>query len=396
MSWRELQQIACCPITRDRLRALTDDEIYSVNERVSSKSLFFADGTLVETPLQCGLITKGGKYAYRVDNDIALLLSPKAIVLKNGCLSDPILFDETKQSAADFYDTEGWKKKPTGQFQDAELNEDLREVSRRYIARCHQRVSRCLKPRGEYLLDVASGPIQYPEYLAYSAGYERRVCVDISRRALKDAQAKIGAKGLFVMGDITNLPFHDEVFDGVISLHTIYHVPSDQQYDAFLELFRVLKIGSVAVVVYSWGEHSPLMRPFYLLKRIVKGMGQYFKGLGQDSRFLLSQESQPLKEIPLYFCPHTYQWLKKNLSKAVPFDVVVWRSVHTSLLKTLVPNHSLGRHILELLFALEERFPRGLGRLGAYPMIIIRKSRDLAVGGSNKQPVVTTNSERHK
>ncbi|GAF79270.1 unnamed protein product, partial [marine sediment metagenome] len=153
---------------------------------------------------------------------------------------------------------------------------------------------------------------------------------------------KIGAKGLFIVGDITNLPFRDEVFDGVISLHTIYHVPSDQQYDAFLELFRVLKVDSNAVVVYSWGEHSPLMRPFYLLKRIVRGTGQYFKSLGQDSRLLLSQESQPPKETSLYFCPHTYQWLTKNLSKVVPFDVAVWRSVHPSLLKTLVPNNSLG------------------------------------------------------
>ena len=52
-----------------------------------------------------------------------------------------------------------------------------------------------------------SGPIQYPEYLTYSEGYQYRLCLDISIVALIEARKRIGEKGLFVVADVSNLPF---------------------------------------------------------------------------------------------------------------------------------------------------------------------------------------------
>ncbi|MEE9508339.1 MAG: methyltransferase domain-containing protein, partial [Anaerolineales bacterium] len=113
---------------------------------------------------------------------------------------------DIKREVREFYDSVGWKGIGQGLYQNARY-EDLRPVSRNYIHRCHLRVKRFIPQRGEYLLDAGSGPIQYPEYLEYSKGFRYRVCLDISMLALKEARERIGEHGLFVQGDIANLPF---------------------------------------------------------------------------------------------------------------------------------------------------------------------------------------------
>ena len=132
--------------------------------------------------------------------------------------------NEIKEQVRQFYDQVGWKTVSDGVYQNARY-EDLREVSRNYIHKCHLRVNRHLKPSGRYLLDAGSGPVQYPEYLTYSKNYEKRVCVDISILALKEARKRIGDKGLYVVADVAHMPFKDEVFDGAVSLHTFHHLP---------------------------------------------------------------------------------------------------------------------------------------------------------------------------
>jgi len=91
-----------------------------------------------------------------------------------------IMTDENiKQNVREFYDQVGWQQVSEGVYQNARY-EDLRPVSREYIHQCHLRVNRYLQSDGKYLLDAGSGPIQYPEYLTYSDGYQYRVCADIS------------------------------------------------------------------------------------------------------------------------------------------------------------------------------------------------------------------------
>ena len=160
---------------------------------------------------------------------------------------------EIKQQVREFYDQVGWQQVSEGVYQNARY-EDLRPVSREYIHRCHLRVRRHLQPQGRYLLDAGSGPIQYPEYLSYSEGYQYRVCADISHVALKDARERTGDHGLCVVADIANLPFKRDVFEGVVSLHTIHHLPPGDHVRAYQELYRVLASGSQAVVVNGWGK----------------------------------------------------------------------------------------------------------------------------------------------
>ena len=71
---------------------------------------------------------------------------------------------------ATFYDEIGWRQDGEGLYQNARY-EDLRPVSRDYIHKCHLRVNRHIASTGDLLLDAGSGPVQWPEYLTYSAGY---------------------------------------------------------------------------------------------------------------------------------------------------------------------------------------------------------------------------------
>src|SRR5574342_1274486 len=146
----------------------------------------------------------------------------------------------TKQQVRKFYDQIGLSQVREGLYQNARY-EDLRPVSRDYIHKCHLRVNRHLAPAGEFLLDAGSGPVQWPEYLTYSENYRYRLCADISITALKEAQTRLGSKGLFVVADIADLPFKLDAFDGVVSMHTIHHLPLSEHKSAYLELNRVLK-----------------------------------------------------------------------------------------------------------------------------------------------------------
>src|SRR4030043_1429392 len=113
---------------------------------------------------------------------------------------------EIKRQVREFYDHVGWQEASDGFYQNASY-EDLRPVSHEYIHNCHLRVLRHLNHIGRFLLDAGSGPIQYPEYLEYSRGYQFRVCADISLIALQEARKRIGSHGLYGVCDIAKLPF---------------------------------------------------------------------------------------------------------------------------------------------------------------------------------------------
>jgi len=269
-----------------------------------------------------------------------------------------------KKEVQQFYDTIGWLKKGQTLFEDAYRFEDLRAVTGDYIRKCHLRVKRYLKQSGRYLLDVGSGPIQFSEYLEYSRGYEFRVCLDLSMAALVEARKRLQDKGLYILGDATNLPFRDNTFEGIVSLHTLYHVPADEQKTAFLEIHRVLEPTGSAVIVYSWGNHSGLMLIPVLIPHKIRAL---FKKIAKSTSLATHQGPR------LYFHPHTYHWIRRNLMKGMDLEILVWRSVSVPFLQQYIADNHLGRRVLELVYRVEEKWPRWAGRWGQYPLILIHK-----------------------
>ncbi|GAB4578807.1 MAG: hypothetical protein Fur0022_15440 [Anaerolineales bacterium] len=287
-----------------------------------------------------------------------------------------------KQDVRQFYDQIGWSQIEDGVYQNARY-EDLRPVSQEYIHQCHLRVNRHLAPTGKYLLDAGSGPIQYPEYLTYSEGYQYRVCADMSITALIEARKKIGERGLFVVADIANLPFKKDAFDGVVTLHTIHHLPLSEHARAYEGLHRVLAPGRSAVVVNGWST-SALMDPFRRFSKFRKRVWMAVRRPKTKDRRPESDEDapSPVPGLPsdevknTFVEKHDPKWFKRTIAPRMNTQILVWRSASVHFLKNYIFENRGGRALLRLLFGLEERFPRFFGENGTYPLIVIRKQVD--------------------
>ncbi|MGH2607022.1 MAG: class I SAM-dependent methyltransferase, partial [Anaerolineales bacterium] len=271
---------------------------------------------------------------------------------------------EVKREVRQFYDDVGWKQVGEGLYQNIRY-EDLRPVSRDYIRRCRERVSSHIPAGGKYLLDAGSGPIQYPEYVEYSRSFQYRVCLDISVRALREARARIGDHGLFVLGDLTRLPFRTEAFPGAISLHVVYHLPAQEQEKAFREIHRVLSSPGKSVVVYSWGKSALLMRLAEGPVRAAQGLLKLIQRLrrrvragGAPAGSVAEAERHTLLTTPGHYSfNYDVRWVRRTLGDLPGLDIRVWRSLSTPFLRALVHGPLGGRFGLALLYRLEEAAP---------------------------------------
>jgi hypothetical protein len=204
--------------------------------------------------------------------------------------------------------------------------------------------------------------------------------LDISILALREARERVGNHGMYVQGDIANLPFKSDAFEGVISLHTIHHLPEDEHKSAFGDLLRTLKPSGKAAVVYSWGIHSPLMKlfngPISWTMRILRSLRERREddSTGSDLQDSEGEDTASLVSRPGTFTfKHDYYWIKSELKDLPGLEIRVWRTVSTAFMRAFIHRKLLGRVWLRLLFAFEEMMPKTLGRFGQYPLILFRK-----------------------
>ncbi len=271
--------------------------------------------------------------------------------------------ENTKQQVREFYDEIGWQQEDDGNYQNARY-EDLRPVSREYIHKTRLRVMNGLIPTGRLLLDAGSGPVQYEEYKVYSQGYEKRVCLDISIQALREARERIGDHGLFVVGDLANLPFKDDTFDGVVSMHAIHHLALPEHPNAYKEIQRVLAAGRTAAIVNGW--HDPFLsrmaEPLIGLMRRLSG-----KSAKKKKEWLA--EEMPAGTFVQKMTP---AWLKREIGSQMQIEIKPWRSLSTRILRWFVRPFG-GRAFLRFVFWLEGVFPKFFAENGQYPLIVIKK-----------------------
>ncbi|HSB66812.1 MAG TPA: class I SAM-dependent methyltransferase [Anaerolineales bacterium] len=282
---------------------------------------------------------------------------------------------EIKQQVREFYDRVGWQEQSDGFYQNASY-EDLRPVSQEYIHKCHLRVLRHLKPAGRFLLDAGSGPIQYPEYLEYSKGYQYRVCADISMVALQEARKRIGSHGLYVVCDVACLPFKNNCFDGEVSLHTLHHLPLDQQVRAYQELHRTLAAAGKAVVVNGW-SHPPLSVFLDFWIGLIDQLYAMMRGKpGVSSTGSPQPNSAPEPgSRGTYVHKENAGWLLKDVGSQLPIQIWCWRSVSVRFLRSLIHEHLAGKFILRIIYWKEELFPHFLGKYGQYPLVELWKTQ---------------------
>jgi ubiquinone/menaquinone biosynthesis C-methylase UbiE len=280
---------------------------------------------------------------------------------------------EVKTQVREFYDQVGWQEASDGFYQNASY-EDLRPVAHEYIHNCHMRVLRHLNPPGSLLLDAGSGPIQYPEYLEYSKGFQHRVCADISMVALKEARKRIGDHGFFIVCDIANLPFKSNSFDGMVSLHTIHHLPPEEHIRAYQELYRTLAPARKGVIVNGWD--NPPLTVFLniwigLAERLYALLRPRSKVIGHAED--VSSANNQTSNRGTYIRKHNASWLQKEVGSLMPLKFWCWRSVSVRFLRTFIHERYAGKWFLKILYWKEERFPHLLGKYGQYPLIELSK-----------------------
>jgi len=273
--------------------------------------------------------------------------------------------ENTIRQVREFYDQIGWSQVGDGLYQNARY-EDLRPVAQEYIHRCHLRVNRHLDPQGRFFLDAGSGPVQWKEYLTYSEHYAYRVCGDLSITALREAGQRLGDKGLYVVMDIAHLPFKADAFDGLVSMHTIHHLPAQDHKKAYAELVRVLMPGHRAVVVNGW-SNPPLMR-------IADRVANLFKrSANNDSSKSVPAQVKAEEPTGTFVHKSNAGWLREQLKDVTPIKIYCWRSVSTKFTRTYIREKAGGKLILRLIYWLEEMLPRFFGENGQYPIIAIKK-----------------------
>jgi len=282
--------------------------------------------------------------------------------------------DTVKKEIGQFYDQIGWQLE--GDVYQNARYEDLRPVSAEYIHRCHMRVKRHLAPSGDFLLDAGSGPVQYDEYLTYSQDYRYRVCMDLSVVALQEARKRLGGKGIYINADIANLPFKNDTFDGIVSLHTIHHVPIDEKVGVYKGLQRVLKPGRSMVTVDGWSE-VPLAKVMDFFMRITDRLrrwtGKEAPRMPPDVQPNGQNGSGAKLPAGTFVLKTSAKWFHDVMKDQMPCEIRVWRSVSVKFLRSAIQPEWGGRFWLRILYRLEEWFPHYFGEKGQYPLIVIEK-----------------------
>ncbi len=343
-NFEQLAAILQCPATKETLHFTTDSTVIApfLSTEMHSKNL------------TSGYLNQSGTQFYPILEGIICLLPS----------SSEVLHDNMKM-VQDFYEDYGWKRDEDGRFHDSRLFIEQKTAVDAYYLHTMQRLQQFLVPKGKYLLDVASGPVFQPENQAFSDNFEKRICVDLTFRALVEARHNVGEeKGIFIQGDISKLPLIDGLCDNAVSIHTLYHVPQELQEAAVKELLRVTKPGSNVVILYNWAWHSWLMNVLLLPVRIIKASKRLY-------RYLTVSAKERWLSGGLYFYPHPPSWFERigqEQGLSVTFSSLT--SIHQDFVKYYVHDGFGGAALLRFILKLEARYPKYLGRHGAFAYVV--------------------------
>lgn len=355
-----------CPLTGSPLELLAPARLDQLNSLIQQGFWGHTDASIPPAQLANGLSTPDGEIVYRIDDDVVCLLPQMAIRPHSAQSAAVGLRPELKVVQA-FYNEFGWVKSDAGLFNDTTAFTETRHCARRYQVRCNDRILAHLD-QGTHILDVASGAMPHPEYREHSRHYRTRICVDFSIRALREARAQIGDHGLFILGDITRLPLATDAMDAVISLHTIYHLPPEEQIKACDELLRVVRPAAPVLVVYVW-RHAPFMRFADGLRRFPR----FVRRVLRSSRSHPAPAPTGLEGVAapppaLFFHPCDHDWFVAHIAARHPVSLGVWSAVTSEFQSRFFTDDRRGRLLSAFVEKLEDAFPRWCGRMGQYPI----------------------------
>ena len=284
--------------------------------------------------------------------------------------------ENAKRIVREFYEHYGWERGGSGRYRDAELFVDGRRVAKSYGARARSREAAAFRRGGRYFLDAASGANPATDF---AARFRRHVCVDFSGRALAEARRTLGTRGLYVLADVSALPFKDEAFDGLLSAHTLYHVHAEEQAAAVSEFLRVLCRRAPGAILYNTGELGALCRlrlvpTYWALRGWASRLCRRLRvtGLLRTKPSAISLDQAGNSRPPIYFHAYPAAWFSTRFGRRV--ETRCYQLLDQEHRAVLVPDNVVGWLLLWLVSGLERLFPHTLASWAGYIAIRLRKA----------------------
>ena len=339
MTFQEIASIILCPISGKTLQFINGDERWPEG--------YYKTETGIIYPIKKGII----------------LLLKEVAILPEGLTKTSMSFD--KKRVFDYYNEIGYEDNDSelSHYEDSKKFVDYSETAYPYFKNSFQKAGKYLPAKGKYFLDIASGPIGNEEYLGLSKNYDYRICIDISFNALLQAKRNLKQKGIFICGDITCIPLVNDLCDVVVSHHTLYHVPKNEQAIAVKEMYRVTGKGGKTIIIYNWFFYSMgmniLLLPVQFYRILRHFLGKWYVRI--------------VKGNPkLYYHVFPPSWWY-----GFPFSgkmkIFCWRFGNHYFARMYIHKSLFGAQLVQRLIQLEEKYPQTMGKLGDYPIIVIEK-----------------------
>lgn len=351
MQWDFFYSILQCPVTREAVSPAGKEIIEKVNTRLS---IMF----------KAGLVNSSNSIFYPIQLGIIHLLPQYSIPLKESFVEYNMEFDRAR--IFNYFNNIKYENfEGQGIYADSDQFVDYRPFILPYTQHGFSNAGKYLNTNGKFFIDVACGPVAFKEYIHLADNFEFRVCIDLSIKALLQARknlSKHGQNAFFICGDMLHLPLKANVADAVLCQHALFHVPANLQKKAMDELVRVAREGSRVVIVYDWFYHSWLMNLTLAPLQLYR-IARHFAGKVYARIF---------KKNSLYFFSHSPRWFRKN-NPGKKIDFFTWRSINKYFSTIYFHEKAGGKKLVNLLWKMEEKYPRLMGKIGEYPVIVIEK-----------------------
>lgn len=264
--------------------------------------------------------------------------------------------NKEKAIVKEFYETFGWKKTLEGVYNETSLFHDQRKSSCFYIRLNLSILRHNFNRKGMFFLDAGCGAAPYT---IFAKNFNFHVCVDFTRTGLAEAKRKV-INGMFVIADLTYLPFKNSVFDGATAMHVLYHLPKDCQVKAINELARIIARKSKCLIVYSNSD----------------GFNSLFNFIPQALRRIRKKNKEKTTHTsdkpPLYAYYFSLKYFKNLPSSGYRFSI---RNAHFlgGSSRSIVPNGFAGYLVFSILLFIERFFSRTIAKFSYHPAFIIEK-----------------------
>ena len=77
---RKLLEILRCPVTKQQVFPLTEQQLTAINQAIAAGNVKYADGSEIDDRLEEGLVTENKNRVYRIEQDIPVMLEDESIL----------------------------------------------------------------------------------------------------------------------------------------------------------------------------------------------------------------------------------------------------------------------------------------------------------------------------